>query len=575
MKKLSLILTAVLLFACLTACGTQTSDTPAPTASAAPPSAESHSTSETAEEASAAASLEETPVEGDVLTYTLPLFDDTFTVSVWTESNIALTFDTEEGPVSSWAEAPGNRWASELLNIDIQWTEISMYGISEQFNLMIAAEDYCDVIAGIDQYYAGGVEKAYADGVIQDLTSAYEEYATNLYHRITSDDASRKTAYTDDDRLLAVYSIEESPTPTAGCIVRQDWIDQLGIDAPVTYNDFHDMLVAFRNNFGAASPVFLTTSFQEDAGIASGYGIPGYMLDSGDSQFYVKDDTIFSSLTQDAYKEFLTEMHRWYVDGAINAQFYSQNGGGEAEQAIYSGSTGMWYGRLMFIDNYNTAGIDDTFSCIGIQAPVVNEGDINHFVNGSDTTHAVGDTGLSVIGCISSNCEDVASVMKIYDFFATDAGFDLANYGIEGKTYTVDENGNKVFEEKVFFEPYGFNLGMAIYMINHFPTRTDFSIEMEASYSDIAKESVEIYQRHGDAAYEIPSAVSFTSEESDSYAKILSDIVTYANEWVLKFVIGDADIESNWDKFQNGLESLRIQEVLDIYQTAYDRYLTK
>ena len=39
-----------------------------------------------------------------------------------------------------------------------------------------------------------------------------------------------------------------------------------------------------------------------------------------------------------------------------------------------------------------------------------------------------------------------------------------------------------------------------------------------------------------------------------------------------KFITGELDIETQWDAFQQDLESMGIQDCIDIYQEAYDNY---
>lgn len=39
-----------------------------------------------------------------------------------------------------------------------------------------------------------------------------------------------------------------------------------------------------------------------------------------------------------------------------------------------------------------------------------------------------------------------------------------------------------------------------------------------------------------------------------------------------QFIIGETDIDSNWDTFINTLNGMRLQRLLEIEQQAYDRY---
>lgn len=50
---------------------------------------------------------------------------------------------------------------------------------------------------------------------------------------------------------------------------------------------------------------------------------------------------------------------------------------------------------------------------------------------------------------------------------------------------------------------------------------------------------------------------------------------TYLEESLIKFLIGDLSLEDNWDDFVATIDSMGLSTVVDIYQDAYDRYLTR
>lgn len=69
--------------------------------------------------------------------------------------------------------------------------------------------------------------------------------------------------------------------------------------------------------------------------------------------------------------------------------------------------------------------------------------------------------------------------------------------------------------------------------------------------------------------------LSLTPEESTEAAGILSDLTTYLEENLIKFLIGDLDMDKDWDTFRDTVESMGLEDVVAIYQAAYDRYLTR
>lgn len=76
-----------------------------------------------------------------------------------------------------------------------------------------------------------------------------------------------------------------------------------------------------------------------------------------------------------------------------------------------------------------------------------------------------------------------------------------------------------------------------------------------------------------DTDHEFPSSVQFTTAESEDYQIIFSDLETYSSQAALQFITGEKDVEADWDSYLADLESLRMSELTELCQKAYDRYL--
>ena len=50
------------------------------------------------------------------------------------------------------------------------------------------------------------------------------------------------------------------------------------------------------------------------------------------------------------------------------------------------------------------------------------------------------------------------------------------------------------------------------------------------------------------------------------------DIASYTSESILKMLTGDMDIESQYDEFVSTIESMGLQDCLDCYAAALERY---
>ena len=76
-----------------------------------------------------------------------------------------------------------------------------------------------------------------------------------------------------------------------------------------------------------------------------------------------------------------------------------------------------------------------------------------------------------------------------------------------------------------------------------------------------------------DSAYVLPT-LAFTPEEADEVGTLTTNINTYAEEMVLKFITGSAPL-SEFENFQAQIEALGMPRLLELYQNAYNQLLSK
>lgn len=67
-------------------------------------------------------------------------------------------------------------------------------------------------------------------------------------------------------------------------------------------------------------------------------------------------------------------------------------------------------------------------------------------------------------------------------------------------------------------------------------------------------------------------AARFTAEESNELALITTDLNSYLDQQITKFIIGELDIDENFDSFVEEAMAMGGTRFEEIYQTAYDRW---
>ena len=467
--------------------------------------------------------------------------------------------------------------AEQATGIHIEFTEVSMMNAAEQFSLLCAANDMKDIMGGVGSYY-GSTAGAIEEEIIMDLAEYAEEYMGN-YMTILNDPkyaAYKEKAYNAEGQLAEITSISDDFKPTSGAQIRKDWLDALNLSVPETYDDWENVLLAFKENYGCSNTLLLSGVTQM-TNLIAGYGTAGAaeasMGSSSTVNMYQVDGVIKNGYQDDSYRAYLAMMHKWYDEGLLSRDFITASSDGSQNNTdglILSGNSGIWFSQGNFITQYETQAqvTEPEFSVAGITDPYSPE------YNPEKTTHFTqmtgGNAGGSGAMSISTNCEDIPLACQWLDYFWTEEGRLLCNYGIEGEGFEYDENGNPQFTDFVV-NGGNFQFMMTGYTLSGVPSLQDFDKSF-FTYGDNVIEAFDTWASCVDDLYTLPAALTLNTEQNEAYSSKFNDINTMAEERVGKFITGELDIETQWDAFQQDLESMGIQDCIDIYQEAYDNY---
>lgn len=438
---------------------------------------------------------------------------------------------------------------------------------AEQFKLLIASRnDLPDVIeTAWLSAYPGGPEKAVKDGIIIPLNELIDTNAPNYKAIIEADEELMKQAKTDSGTIYGFHAINVGENRGfGGLILREDWLEDLGLENPTTIAEWETILTKFKEEKGAQYPLSLNSSQLKGGNLfntAFKIGDSFYLDDSGNVQY---------GPLQPEYKEYLTLLNDWYTKGLIDPDFASIDSKA-IESNILNGKSGATFGYVGgSIGKWMKAATDPNFKLIGAHNPVMNKGEEPMFLG--EYSHKI--RGGSV--AITTSAKDPAAIAKWLDYLYTEEGTTLKNYGVEGLTYEMVD-GVETYTDLIMNNPDGLAIGnaMAKYTQANYPgpglcelpnyTKQYYQLEEQ-------RKSAEIYNKYAENAgkHAMPPIVA-TSDESKEQATILTEVTTYLDEKFVGFVTGVEPLE-NFDAFVEGLKGLGIERVVEIKQAGVDRY---
>lgn len=468
--------------------------------------------------------------------------------------------------------------ASAETNIDVEWQCVSGDIASTQMSLIFASGDYPDLVSDFSYSYTGTAADAYDNDLIVPLNDYLAEYSPNYQAWLESDERFMRDATADDGNLYAWYCLQPVVVNESGGWVRADLLESYGLDAPTTIDEFETFFELCKED-GLTSVI--SAGCYSFAGIAtSAYDLPSMAGPTGFLEgMYHIGDTVYCAYLQDSCYEWLSKMCDWYEKGYFSQDLVALNGSesanSEVNELIYTGEVAYMQAGAGHYSNYVQNASVEGWDVIPVQNMVIQDGDTTHFFE----DYAINATHGSIV--LTSQCEDIEAACRYVDWFYTDIGINASNYGAEGLTWNWSSDGTTRLFNAALYDNAEYALPAAAVSNMYtgtiaWPTITDCMPNLYYANSQIAIDAESVWSVNNDSEYYLNTDVlSFTVEESDVIKEYWSDIDTYLAENLVKFLIGDKDIEAEWDEFVSTLEDMGIENVIEVYQNAYDRYIAR
>lgn len=567
MKQLTIwCLILAMMLGVLAGCG-QT-PTPAEESASAPTAASEEApaptpepTPEPAPAASAEESLVEAPVEEtpQFVPVELPIVTEPTNFSIWYTWPPVLT---------NFVEGPGaTPFAQELekrTGVHIDYVIANTEAANEEFSLMVASGSYTDMILGATAYY-NNPDQLIEDGVAVNVAD-YLDLMPNLEAVLAGNQDYALAAYTDSGAIAECYRFEIGTEQNVGPVIRKDWLDTLGMDIPTTYDEYYDVLSAFKTEMDCAAPLLMPYTGLTNY-FSLGYGVPA---DLRNGLFYVADGQVkYAGMEQDYY-DFVELMSQWFADGLIDQDFLSRTSTTDPDMGLISASdAGVWTANVLMFDMYGDMVDDPNFAITGTVYPKKAPDAPMMYLNEASVTSG----GYTV----TTDCHDVETCLRWIDYWYSEEGTFLANYGLEGVSFAYDENGNAHLNETILQSDMGLpsSLTCSIYITSGGPYVNDCT-RLQYYFGDLQRTAMESWDRSGETfcSEGFPASAGLTTEEAEQYAAIMSDIETYMEETVTSVLVGNAPVSALEDMAGN-LTSMKIDDAIALMQAAYDRYMSK
>lgn len=449
----------------------------------------------------------------------------------------------------------------KTLNIDLQLICVSE-NFTQQLALTIASGDIPDLIL---MEYRTYVEYA-NEGLFTDLTGLVDQYSDLMDYVNTGDQSEMCWNRMKVDGAIYGIPTRSVNTSMLTTAIRQDWLDNLGLQVPATIDELTEVLRAF------------TEDDPDQNGLNDTYGLSTYGMHNIYSMNYLStifgafgaapgqqyllndDGTVTTNVISDEYKAAVSYLHDIYAAGYMDPEIFT-NSNSQAYEKFATGKMGFWpcwwsnpgsvYVKYGFLDNCPTGKIT-------LVDPIVGPDGKSGLIGTDPIWRVLG---------ITSSCKNVDKVLELINWQCTPYGWYTCQCGVEGNYFEMDDAGNVTWywgmdgknkngDEISDMELYKFienlDLQSRLYKLD------------ESNYGQYRAAGLEscmnakVYQD------------LFTGIITDEYTKLNSELESYMDNNITKFIMGELDLDKDWDNFVSTYLNMGGEQVRTSLLNAYN-----
>ncbi len=226
---------------------------------------------------------------------------------------------------------PWSRMIESLFNVKYQvaWTWSTGDEANQKYNLAMASGDMPDFLETVPESIF--VKMVEAD-LLEDITDPYDAFASPRWKAIWREYGELPWTWSKiNGRLYGLSRVEDLAHNDCLMWYRQDWLDKAGMAVPTTFDEVHDVALAFaQGNYGKGAEGSTIGLLASAAGtnnlyatwygsldcLWGGYGyLPHHWQPEGDG-------LVFGAIRPEV-KEALGMLAQWYQDGVFAKDFYT------------------------------------------------------------------------------------------------------------------------------------------------------------------------------------------------------------------------------------------------------------
>lgn len=484
------------------------------------------------------------------------------------------------GPMSDMA------WVDQIeeaVGVTIEWEEVSA-DWDQKKSTMLAAGDIPDLVVGTNAITNGDL--ATFNGLFEDLSDDLDALpnVTAMFEEVPATEAM---ATQPDGAIYSLPSYRRFwPETATRQFINQQWLDNLGLEQPTTWDELHEVLLAFKNedangNGDPNDEIPIDWSPAGDAGF--GYFQPSVLLgslglpisDGGGAGYFVEDGVVKNFLVDERYREVVAFLHELYADGLVSQDVMTQDYSAYQSVARGDGDTA----RVGF--TWGWAASDRVGAQLADQYAALPPLRANDSIAESDLTWSYDsyslNYGVNSITMSAQSRNKEAALAVIDAFYDQDISIQVLWGDLDENITKLDDGSYEVLppaDETSDPSTWKWTTTLA----DNGPgwIRDDIDVVLPTDLAEAVEQSVPLEPAiaNVDPTADIFPGALITMSQEDLSTISLNDTGIFGiamQRWATW--ITEGGIENDWDAYVAELEGVGLTQNVEIHQRYYDEFV--
>ncbi len=511
----------------------------------------------TTSEASSEASTGEAAASGSYTDYSAG-FPERVTIQIPVYDRGFENWNVADNYYTQWVQQE----FGEKYNVDVEYVAISRSNEVTDYMQMIAAGTAPDIIMHYDMPQAVSY---YDEGAMQDID--YDElafYAPTYWAKMQE---TIETYGTIDDHQAFIFAERDPYYYNWVTLIRKDWCDQVGMEVPTTWEELQEVLAAWQEaGLGTYNHELIIGSFT--------YFYPWIEEGTTDEELALYLDLNVAPFTWSATENYLRAFNEMYNAGTLDPNFYLTTDDAMEKGKFVSGECGTY--------SFYMSNGTDVFTSLLANDPNAEVAILNStpsIVAEGYTPYYYEYPSYGMIMGINSQStdEERAAVYMFLEWLSQPENLTYMQYGVEGETYTVGEDGiNTLVADYTGEAALSQNQNkdywcLVVESITYGDEEMDLtankSLLAPAGYEDLIQQSYDMCKANEDAGLISPIFTSVVESSADYTADLKA---LWQEAYVACITAAPEDFDATYEEYCQEYLDAGYQDILDEKQELID-----